>query len=117
MRALVMGRINDAWSEGTHEEKYEKFWPAFVALHKRWKDLGAKLLGTIDDSYLMVGQPTTHNFTFYELYEVPDVEMIRKMLDIVRRSDVEDVNLYRYLRFEVIIGPPVSEEAERFWNE
>ena len=117
MRALVMGRINDAWPEGTHEEKYDHFWPAFVKLHKRWKDLGAKLLGTIDDSILMVGAPTQRQFNFYELYEVPDVETIRRMLEVVRRSDMEDVNIYRYLRFEVIIGPPVSAEAEAFWND
>jgi len=117
MRALVMGRINDAWPEATSEEKRKKFWPAFIQLHKRWKDLGAQLLGTIDDSILMVGIPTQRQFTFYELYEVPDVEMIRQMLEIVRHSDDEEVNIYRYLRFEVIIGKPVAEEAEAFWKE
>lgn len=117
MRALIMGRINDAWPEATHEQKREHFWPAFVQLHKRWKDLGAKLLGTIDDSVLMVGAPTQRTFNFYELYEVPDVEMVRKMLDIVRKSDREAVDMYKYIRLEAIIGPPVSEDAEAFWRE
>lgn len=117
MRVLIMGRINQAWTDGTHEEKREHFWPAFVQLHKRWKDLGAQLLGTIDDSYLMVGAPTQRHFTFYELYEVDDLETVRKMLDIVRKSDVEEVNLYRFIRLEAIIGPPVSVDAEAFWNK
>ncbi len=117
MRALICGRINQAWPEETHHEKREVFWPAFIQLHKRWKDLGAQLLGTIDDSILMVGAPTLRGFNFYELYEVPDVETVGKMLDVVRKSDREEVNIYRFIRLEAIIGPPVSEEAEAFWNE
>ncbi len=117
MRVLVMGRINAAWSEATHEVKREQWFPAFIQLHQRWKELGATLLGTIDDSWLMVGAPSERNFNFYELYEVPDVDTVQKMLDIVRHSDKETVNLYRFLRFEVIIGPPVSEEAEAYWRD
>jgi hypothetical protein len=117
MRVLIMGRINQAWVDGDTEEKREHFWPAFVQLHKRWKDLGAKLRGTIDDSYLMVGTPTERRFNFYELYDVDDLEMVRQMLDVVRKSDREEVNLYRFIRLEAIIGPPVSADAEAFWDE
>ena len=117
MRVLIMGRINAAWSEETHEVKRGQFWPAFVDLHRRWRDLGAKLLGTIDDSMLMVGAPTTRQFNFYELYEVDGVDTVAKMLDIVRKSDREDVNMYRFIRLEAIIGPAVSAEAEAFWNQ
>jgi hypothetical protein len=117
MRVLIMGRINQAWVEGTHEEKREEFWPVFVDLHRRWKELGAQLLGTIDDSIMMVGPPTTRNFNFYELYDVPDLDTVAKMLDVVRRSDREEVNIYKFLRFEAIVGPPVSADAEAFWND
>lgn len=115
MRVLIMGRINAAWWEGTDEEKRGKLFPAFIQLHKRWKELGAKLLGTIDDSNI-VGAPTERHFNFYELYEVPDLETLNKMLDLVRHSDKEAVNIYRFLRFEAIIGRPLS-DAEAYWNE
>ena len=117
MRALIFGRVNPAWCEGTHEEKRGTLFPAFVQLHQRWKELGAELLGTIDDSILMVGPPIERGANFYELYEVPDLETVNKMLDIVRHSDKEEVNIYRFIRFEAIVGPPVSEEAEAFWHD
>ncbi len=46
-----------------------------------------------------------------------DIATTQKMLEIVRHSDEEEVNFYKYLRFEVIIGKPVAEEAEAFWKE
>lgn len=115
MRVMICGRVNHAWADGTQHEKREVFWPAFIQLHKRWKDLGAQLLGTIDDSYV-VGAPSTRPFNFYEIYEVPDLATVTKMLDIVRKSDGEEVNIYKYLRFEAILGSAIS-AGEAFWNE
>jgi len=116
MRAMFMGRVNEAWTTATSNEKRAQFWPAFIELHKRWKDLGAVLLASIDD-FLLVGPPILREFNFVEIYEVKDLYMIRQMLEIVRHTDKEEVNIYQFVRFEVVVGKELNEQIEGFWKE
>jgi hypothetical protein len=111
LRALFCGAILDEWSLTSAQKKYEEILPAFVDLHKTWKALGAKLVATLDDR-LVKGPPGDKRFNWYEMWEVPDMDTVINMLAEVRTRDDAEVNLYRYMRFEVIVGPQLNDIEE-----
>jgi len=111
LRALFCGAVLDEWTSTTARERFEEILPAFVELHKKWKDLGARLVATLDDRTVK-GPPGAKRFNWYEMYEVPDMDTVVNMLAQLRTRDDAKVNLYRYMRFEVIVGPQVSNVEE-----
>jgi hypothetical protein len=111
LRALFCGAVLDEWTRTTAREKFEEILPVFVDLHKKWKALGAKLVATLDDRTVK-GPPGAKRFNWYEMYEVPDMDTVVNMLAQLRTRDNVKVNLYHYMRYEVIVGPQVSDVEE-----
>lgn len=113
-RVLICGAVIEGWTQASRKEKWELVMPALVEMHRRWKDLGATLIATLDDRIMVKGAPGGRKWNWYEMYEVPDLETLGKMTAMLESpADESVVNLYKYIRLEAIIGPPVRlfEEA------
>ncbi len=77
---------------------------AFEDLEGRF---GVTVLGTMDDDELMVGASTTWPWTCYILADVPDLETVTQVCNIVREAEVDGTRLWRYLKVEARVGRPL----------
>ena len=55
LRAVFLGAMTSAYYEAGEEERRERILPRFKQLVDEWRELGAKILATVDDDLLMVG--------------------------------------------------------------
>ena len=71
-------------------------------------DLGGRfwitVLGTMDDDELMVGSSETWPWTCYILADVPDLETVTRVCNVVREAEVGGHRLWRYLKVEARVG-------------
>ncbi|MGZ8691711.1 MAG: hypothetical protein ACXWZY_01065 [Gaiellaceae bacterium] len=104
-RALFLGAMTRAYYESTDDERRERILPRFKQLAEEWMNLGAKILATVDDDLLMVGEPQSTGFTFYIVAEVERVETVVEMIQRIRET-VEGIRMDAYIRFEARIGRP-----------
>lgn len=104
-RVILLGAMTSAYYEASDGEKETRILPRFKQLVDEWKELGARVLATLDDDLFMVGEPGSPNFTFYLLFEVDEPETVVGMIQRVRES-VGGVRMDRYVRFEARIGRP-----------
>jgi hypothetical protein len=86
--------------------------PAIVkAIDEAYADLrgrfGVEVLGTLDDDELMVGASPGWPWTAYVLADVPDLETVAKVTNILRESEVGGSRLWKYLRIEARVGRPL----------
>ena len=102
-RVILLGAMTSAYYESTDEERDERILPRFKQLVDEWKELGARVLATLDDDLFMVGQPESTNVTFYLMFEVDQIEAVTAMIQRIRES-VGGVRMDRYVRFEARIG-------------
>jgi len=109
-----MGSLLPAWYVEGDEERMQKVLPAMKALLDSWEELGANLLSSFDDDFFVVGPPASADYSIYLIYDVPSLDIVVNMLQLVR-GYVGDVRLDRYLRFEARIGRPLflATDAER----
>ena len=77
---------------------------AFADLGGRF---GVRVLGTMDDDELQVGASAAWPWTAYVLADVPDLETVTKVTNLLRESDVEGARLWKYLRVEARVGRPL----------
>jgi hypothetical protein len=112
-RVLICGAVIEGWTQAPRKEKWEVVLPALVEMHRRWKDLGATLIATLDDRIMVKGAPGGRKWNWYEMYEVPDLETLGRMMALLESpGDGSAVNLYRYIRLEALIGPPIRQFEE-----
>ena len=74
---------------------------AFADLGGRF---GIRVLGTMDDDELMVGSSVVWPWTAYVLADVPDLETVAKVTNILREAEAEGSRLWKYLRVEARVG-------------
>jgi hypothetical protein len=77
---------------------------AFADLGGRF---GVRVLGTMDDDELMVGASAAWPWTAYVLADVPDLETVTKVTNVLREAEVDGARLWRYLRVEARVGRPL----------
>jgi hypothetical protein len=77
---------------------------AFAELGGRF---GVRVLGTMDDDELMVGASVVWPWTAYILADVPDLETVAKVTNILRESEIGGARLWKYLRVEARVGRPL----------
>lgn len=77
---------------------------AFADLEGRFR---VRVLGTMDDDELMVGASTAWPWTAYVLADVPDLETVTKVTNLLREAEVEGARLWKYLRVEARVGRPL----------
>lgn len=87
---------------------FAAFKSAFSGLEERF---GIKVLGTLDDDRVQVGQSSAGwPYTSYIMADVPDLDTVVKVCDQLRTTPVEDGLLWRYARIDTRIGRPVFTE-------
>ena len=79
-----------------------------TAITDTFADLGGRfgidVLGTMDDDELMVGSSPTWPWTCYVLADVPDLETVTRVCNLVRESEVAGARLWKYLKVEARVG-------------
>jgi hypothetical protein len=74
---------------------------AFSDLQGRF---GVKVLGTMDDDELMVGNSPSWPWTCYILADCPDLATVSRVCNLVRETEVDGARLWRYIRIEARVG-------------
>jgi hypothetical protein len=87
-------------------EKDEVF-HAWVAVHERWKEMGCRLLATLDDELNMVGQPAARLWNFYSVWEIPEPSIVYDLLNLFRVESPDAIRLDKYFSIETVVGKPV----------
>jgi hypothetical protein len=105
LRVVLLGAMTDAWYEATEEDRRDRILPRFAELMNEWRTIGAKVLATVDDDLLMVGEPRSTGTTFYVIVEVAELQDVVRMIQRIR-EDVDGVRLDRYMRWEARVGRP-----------
>jgi hypothetical protein len=81
------------------------------AITEAFADLGGRfgvhVLGTMDDDELMVGASVVWPWTAYVLADVPDLETVANVTNILREAEVDGERLWKYLRVEARVGRPL----------
>jgi hypothetical protein len=77
---------------------------AFADLGGRF---GVRVLGTMDDDELQVGASIVWPWTAYVLADVPDLETVAKVTNLLRETEVDGARLWKYLRVEARVGRPL----------
>jgi hypothetical protein len=77
---------------------------AFADLGGRY---GVRVLGTMDDDELMVGASVVWPWTAYILADVPDLETVTKVTNVLREGEADGARLWKYLRVEARVGRPL----------
>ena len=77
---------------------------AFADLGGRF---GVRVLGTMDDDELQVGASVVWPWTAYVLADVPDLETVAKVTNVLREAEIEGARLWKYLRVEARVGRPL----------
>ena len=105
LRAVLLGSMTRAWYEASDEERRERILPRFAQVMSEWSEIAAKVLATVDDDLLMVGEPRSTGTTFYVIVEVAEFDHVAKMIQRVR-VDVDGIRLDSYTRWEARVGRP-----------
>ncbi len=105
VRAVLLGSMTRAWYEATDDERRKRILPRFAQVMSEWSDIAAKVLATVDDDLLMVGEPRSTGTTFYVIVEVANFADVPRMIQCVRAS-VDGVRLDTYTRWEARVGRP-----------
>jgi hypothetical protein len=111
-RVILLGSATDAYYEASDEEKRAAILPRFKQVMVEWRELGARVLATLDDDLFMVGEPVSTGITFYLMFEIDNPETVARMIQRLREP-VNGVRMDRYMRFEARMGRPffLLEEA------
>jgi hypothetical protein len=77
---------------------------AFANLGGRF---GVRVLGTMDDDELQVGASAAWPWTAYVLADVPDLDTVTKVTNLLRETEVDGARLWKYMRVEARVGRPL----------
>jgi hypothetical protein len=113
-RVLLRAGVIEGWTQGTSEDRGKLIMPEYNEVHRLWKEMGVKMIGTIDDHLTQAGTPGSRNYGWYELYEIDDLATVGKMLDLIRHSQLGKVRLDKYMRYDALIGTPQIQAEQVF---
>ncbi len=104
LRVMFLGAAEPAWYQAAPDVQQNSVLPAMFTCFRRWnEEMGARCLGTFDDDLLMAGTPRVRQWSWYLLYEVPDLETVTAMINMLR-TPIGGVRLDRYFRAEALVG-------------
>lgn len=105
LRVLLLGASGPGWYAADDRLRREVILPRLMAVCAGWRDLGARLITTLDDDILKVGQPAGTDHTWYLVYEVPSLQTVSDMLHAFR-VEADGARLDRWFRLEAKICRP-----------
>jgi hypothetical protein len=104
-RVVILGAATRGWYEAPDDARRERILPRFQALMDEWRELGARVLATLDDDLHMVGPPPAGAWTWYLMLELDDLDALPAMIQRVRET-VDGVRMDAYVRFQARVGRP-----------
>lgn len=104
-RVIFLGAATNAFYEASEEDRATLILPRFKEMMDEWRELGARVLATLDDDLFMVGEPASTGFTFYLLFEIDALETVVGMIQRLREP-INGVRMDSYMRFEARVGRP-----------
>jgi hypothetical protein len=104
-RAILLGAMTPAYYDIADDEERGRVIAGFRKLADEWLELGARVVGTLDDDLFMVGEPGSARFTFYLLFDVDNPQVVVDMIHRLR-VPVDGIRMDRYARFEAHVGRP-----------
>jgi hypothetical protein len=113
-RVLLRAGVIEGWTQTSPEYRQEVIMPEYNEVHRLWKEMDIKMIGTIDDYLTQAGTPGSRHYGWYELYEVNELSTVGKMLDLIRHSQLGKVHLDKYMRYDALIGTPQTEAEQVF---
>ena len=111
-RLILRGSFMPAWSSCDQAEKNRVF-SEWINIHEQWRDMGARFLGSLDDELGMCGIPRARQWNFYEFYEIPSLDLVKKMLDLMRTEEPDKLRLDKYFGYEAVMGYPIGSLERR----
>ena len=102
-RVLLLVAATDGWYQAADAGVRERIVARLRSFFDRWQQEGARLLGTFDDDYFVVGQPSSLGYSIFALWDVDDVAFIPTVMNSLR-EDVDGVRLDSCFRMEVRVG-------------
>lgn len=96
----VLAPFYEASTE-TRKQLFDLLKEAYADLGERF---GVKVLATLDDDRFVVGPAENYPWTCYMLAEIPDVDAVTNVCNILREVRVGDDLLWKYMRVEARIG-------------
>lgn len=104
-RAILLGAMTPAWYDIAADDERARVLDRFRTVMEEWKELGARVVATLDDDLFMVGEPGSPAFTFYLIFDVDDAQVVIDMIQRLREP-VDGIRMDRYARFEAHVGRP-----------
>jgi hypothetical protein len=90
------------------EEEASRLPDVIPAIKAAFDDLGGRfgvrVIGTLDDDQIMVGNSPNWPWTAYILADAPDLDAVAAVCNIVRDTPIGEHRLWRYLRIEARVG-------------
>jgi hypothetical protein len=105
MRAILLGAMTSSYYDVASDDERARVLDRFRKLMEEWQELGARVVATVDDDLLMVGEPGSAAFTFYLIFDVDDPQVVIEMIQRLREP-VDGIRMDRYARFEAHLGRP-----------
>lgn len=104
-RVILLGAMTSAYYTIESDDERARVITRFRRVVDEWRELGARLVASLDDDLFMVGEPGTSRFTFYLLFDVDDPQVVVDMIHRLR-IPVDGIRMDRYARFEARVGRP-----------
>jgi hypothetical protein len=104
LRVLFCMGVGQSYSDAppsTREAVLHALEEAFADLRERFR---ITVLGTMDDDRLRVVPTQGWPWTAYILADVPDIDTVMKVCNLLRETPVEDSKLSRYVCMEARVG-------------
>ncbi|CAN5312961.1 hypothetical protein BH20ACT13_BH20ACT13_18350 [soil metagenome] len=102
-RVLLLAAATHGWYQAADLAARDRILLQLRRFYERWLEHGARLLGSFDDDYFLVGQPSPLHYSIYTLYEVDGVEFIPALMNSLR-EEVDGFRLDSCFRMEARIG-------------
>ncbi|MBA3376823.1 MAG: hypothetical protein H0U00_13610 [Actinobacteria bacterium] len=102
-RVMLLTAASHGWYQAADQSARERILVQLRRFYERWEEAGARLLGSFDDDYFLVGQPSPLHYSIYTLYEVDEIDFIPALMNSLR-EEVDGLRLDSCFRMEARIG-------------
>jgi hypothetical protein len=102
-RVLLLVAAGPGWYEAEDTAAREQVLVRLQSFFDGWSDGGAQLVGSFDDDYFVVGQPSSLNWSIFVVYDVPSLDLVVDRINSTR-EEVDGARLDRAFRMEVRVG-------------